>query len=420
MTSPTSFLHSLLNAAIGAVHPAHALARHLPADRSGRAIVIGAGKAAASMAAAFEAAWEGPVEGTVITRYGHRVPCQHIEVVEAAHPVPDKAGLQATERILQRVSKLSPQDTVFFLLSGGASSLLTRPAPGITLEHKQLINKALLKSGAAIEEINCVRKHLSAIKGGRLALACRPARVFTFAISDVVGDTPSVIGSGPSVADTSTREQALTILRDYKVNTPTEVEAWLNSPQAETPKPSELPPDTTPYVVIATAQDALSAAADCARSQGVAPLILGDNLEGEAREVAKVHAAIAKYIAKNGAPLKPPCVLLSGGETTVTVAGRGRGGRNTEFMLGLVQTLLGQSEIYALAADTDGIDGSEDNAGALMMPEDYAKAMQLNLRPEELLANNDSYSYFEALDRLIMTGPTLTNVNDFRAVLIAQ
>lgn len=418
MKTSLQFLNTLFHEAVKAAHPKYTLEQHLPRDRTGKAVVIGAGKAAASMAAAFEAAWDGPVSGLVVTRYGHGAPCQNIEVVEASHPLPDAAGQQASQRILDMVHGLTADDTVVFLLSGGASSLLALPAPGITLEQKQAMSRALLRSGAPIDEINCVRKHLSAIKGGRLALACRPARLLTFAISDVAGDDPTVIGSGPSVADSSTHQEALAILRRYQVNVPAEVEAWLNSPESETPTAAELPPDTTPYTLIATPQDALDAAAAYAQSQGITPLVLSDTIEGEAREVAKVHAAIAQYITKAGEPVKPPCVILSGGETTVTVRGEGRGGRNAEFLLSLTQCLKGQPGIYALAADTDGIDGSEDNAGALLAPEDWKKAQTLGLDVDAMLENNDGYGYFKALDRLLMTGPTLTNVNDFRAVLV--
>ncbi len=418
MQTSIEFLQALFQKAVEAAHPQYMLEQHLPKERTGKVVVVGAGKAAASMAAAFEAAWEGPVSGLVVTRYGHGVPCQHIEVVEAAHPVPDEASQQSASRILDMVSNLGEQDTVVCLLSGGGSSLLTLPAPGVSLESKQTINKALLKSGATIAEINCVRKHLSAIKGGRLAMACRPATLLTFAISDVAGDDPTVIASGPSVADPSTREDALAVLNRYKIPMPPDIEAWLNSPESETPKATELPPSITPYTFIATPHDALDAAAAYAQSRGITPLVLGDTIEGEAREVAKVHAGIAQSITKTGEPIKPSCVILSGGETSVTVTGNGRGGRNTEFLLSIARSLKGQAGIYAMAADTDGIDGSEDNAGALLSPEDYAKAKELGLDIDAMLANNDGYSYFQALDRLLITGPTRTNVNDLRAVLI--
>lgn len=418
MQTSVGFLQKLFHYAVEAAHPQYTLMQHLPAERRQDIIVIGAGKAAASMAAALESAWQGPVSGLVITRYGHGLPCKSIEVIEAAHPVPDDVGQRSTERMLEMVSQLTPEDTVVLLLSGGGSSLLTLPAPGISLKQKQEINKALLKSGAAIDEINCVRKHLSAIKGGRLALACRPARLLTFAISDVAGDDPTVIASGPSVADPSTRQQALAILQEYKINIPKNVEAWLNSSESETPKSTDLPPNTTPYTLIATPHDALDAAAAYAQSQGIRPLVLGDSIEGEAREVAKVHAGIAQYITRAGDPVKPPCVILSGGETTVTVTGNGRGGRNAEFLLSLAKCLKGQAGIYAMAADTDGIDGSEDNAGAILAPEDYQRAKDLGLDIDAMLGNNDGYSYFKALDRLLMTGPTRTNVNDLRAILV--
>lgn len=412
------FLNELFSVAVQAAHPRHILEPHLPRDRSGKAIVIGAGKAAAAMAQAFEQAWQGSVEGIVVTRYGHGEHCERIKVVEASHPVPDAAGLKAAQDILSLVSDLTPNDTVVFLLSGGGSSLLSLPAPGITLAQKQTINKALLRSGAAIDEINCVRKHLSAIKGGRLALACQPARLFTFAISDVPGDDPSVIASGPSVPDLTTSAQAQAILEKYRIAVPDNVLAWLQNPQSETPKPADLPEQNTHYRLIATPRQSLQAAANYARSCGIAPLVLGDNIEGEAREVAKVLAGICDYIQATDEPVARPCVILSGGETTVTIKGHGRGGRNAEFLLSLANRLKGRPGIYALAADTDGIDGSEDNAGALLTPATAAKARALGIDMEQMLDNNDGYGFFSALNDLLITGPTRTNVNDFRAIMI--
>lgn len=416
MLDKPSFLHHLFTVAVEAAHPRSTLEPHLPEDRSQPAVVIGAGKAAAAMAKAFEKAWQGPVSGTVVTRYGHGERCQHIEVIEASHPVPDDAGEQAATKILNMVQALTADHRVFFLLSGGGSSLLSLPAPGITLAQKKHVNKALLASGAAIAEINCVRKHLSAIKGGRLALACKQAKLYTYAISDVPGDDPCVIASGPSVADPTTCAEALSILRKYQIDTPPQVLAWLNTPAAETPKPDDLP--NSHYELIATPKQSLAAAAQYARTCGVTPLVLGDTLEGEAREVAKVLAGIALYVKKTNQPVAKPCVILSGGETTVTLRGKGRGGRNAEFLLALVDYLRGEPGIYALAADTDGIDGSEDNAGAIVTPATYAKAIGLGLDPQAMLANNDGYGFFSALGALLVTGPTRTNVNDFRAIYI--
>ncbi len=417
MESEVVFLRDLFDAAVNAAHPARVLAPCLPAKRDGRLVVIGAGKAAAAMAQALEAAWEGELEGRVITRYGHGAACRKIEVVEAAHPVPDAAGERFARDMLQRVKGLSEQDEVIVLLSGGGSALLALPARGVTLQDKQAVNRALLRSGASIGEMNCVRKHLSAIKGGRLAQACWPAMVRTYAISDVPGDDPSVIASGPTVADPTTSADALAILRRNGIDAPASVVAWLWDPRSETPKPGDERLSRSHYHLIARPQCALEAAAEHARRAGIAPLILGD-LEGESREVAKVHAGIARQIARHGQPLAPPCVILSGGETTVTVRGQGRGGRNAEFLLALNEQLAGHPGIHALAADTDGIDGSEDNAGAYLSPSTGARADALGLDGREALANNDGYGYFAALGDLIVTGPTRTNVNDFRAILV--
>ncbi|NIB42688.1 glycerate kinase [Pseudomaricurvus alkylphenolicus] len=415
---PQAFLSELFDTAVAAAHPRQVLADYLPEDRSGRAVVIGAGKAAASMAAALEQAWQGPLSGLVVTRYGHGAECQHIEVVEAAHPVPDDAGEAVAKRILELVSNLSAEDQVICLISGGGSSLLALPAQGITLKDKQAINKALLKSGASIDEMNCVRKHLSAIKGGRLAKAAYPARVHTFAISDVPGDEATVIASGPTVADPTTSAQALLILNKYEIDIPDTVQQWLLDPASETVKPGDPVLDNCHFTMIATPQQSLDAAAEIATKRGITPLVLGDGIEGESREVAKVHAAIARQIAERHQPLPAPCVILSGGETTVTVKGKGRGGRNAEFLLSLAISLQQHPRIFALAADTDGIDGSEDNAGCLLTPQTYTRAHSLALNASDYLDNNDGYSFFEATDDLLMTGPTRTNVNDFRAILI--
>ncbi|WP_263139396.1 glycerate kinase [Pseudomonas sp. RIT-PI-AD] len=416
---PHSLLRDLFATAVDAAHPSRVLSAHLPEDRSGRAIVIGAGKAAAAMAAAFEAAWDGEVSGLVVTRYGHGADCRKIEVVEAAHPVPDDAGERVARRVLEKVSGLSEADRVFFLLSGGGSALLPLPAPGIGLAEKQAINKALLKSGASIGEMNCVRKHLSAIKGGRLAKACWPASVHTYAISDVPGDRATVIGSGPTVADPSHSADALAILARYAIEVPPAVAAWLRDPRSETVKPGDPCLARSHFRLIARPQQSLEAAAAEARARGVTPLILGD-LEGESREVAKVHAGIARQVALYGQPVEPPCVILSGGETTVTLRGKGRGGRNAEFLLSLTESLKGFPGIHGLAADTDGIDGSEDNAGALMAPDSHERARSLGLAADEALDDNDGYGYFAALGDLLVTGPTRTNVNDFRAILVLE
>jgi hydroxypyruvate reductase len=399
---PRALLRAMFDAAVAAAAPATALPPFLPPPPKGRTIVVGAGKASAAMAASVEAHWPGPLSGLVVTRYGHAVPTRHIEIVEAAHPVPDEAGRKAAARILERVQGLGPDDLVLALISGGASALLALPAPGMTLEEKQALNRALLKSGASISEMNCVRKHLSQVKGGRLAAAAAPARVVALLISDVPGDDPSVIGSGPTVPDPTTVTDARAVLAKYGIAAPESL--------SETPKRLA----NSEVVMVATPQKSLDAAAGVARAHGLAPLLLGDALEGEAREVAKVMAGIARSCAQHGHPARPPCVLLSGGETTVTVRGKGRGGRNAEFLLALAIALEGHPRIHALAADTDGIDGSEDNAGALIGPDTLARGADAKAR----LADNDGYGFFAALGDLVTTGPTLTNVNDFRAILV--
>lgn len=399
---PRALLRAMFDAAVAAAAPATALPPCLPRPPKGRTVVVGAGKASAAMAAALEAHWPGELSGLVVTRYGHAVPTRRIEVVEAAHPVPDAAGERAAARILALVEGLGPDDLVLALVSGGASALLALPAPGITLAEKQAVNRALLKSGASIAEMNCVRKHLSRVKGGRLAAAAAPARVVALLISDVPGDDPSVIGSGPTVPDPTTVEDARAVLSKYGIAAPAAL--------SETPKRLA----NSEVVMVATPQKSLQAAAGVARAHGFAPLLLGDALEGEAREAAKVMAGIARSCAVHGHPARPPCVLLSGGETTVTVRGKGRGGRNAEFLLALAIALDGHPKIHALAADTDGIDGSEDNAGALIGPDTLARGPDAKAR----LADNDAYGFFSALGDLVVTGPTLTNVNDFRAILV--
>jgi glycerate 2-kinase len=408
----------MFDAAVATASPALCVPKYLPNPPRGRTVVVGAGKAAAAMAAAVEAHWSDPVEGLVVTRYGHTAPCRRIEVVEAAHPVPDAAGRDAARRIIARVSGLGPEDLVLCLLSGGASALLALPAPAITFEDKQAINRALLRSGAAIGEMNCVRKHLSSIKGGRLALAAAPARVVTLMISDVPEDDPSIIGSGPTVPDPTTCADASAILSKRGIATPERVFEHLRNPAAETPKPGDSRFARVTNIVVATPQDALEAAAGVALAAGFRPLILGNSLEGEARDVGLVHAGIAKQVARYGQPAEAPCVLISGGETTVTVQGDGRGGRNAEFLLSLAVALDGRAGIAAIAADTDGIDGSEDNAGALLLPDTLARAAEAGLDAKAHLVRNDAYPLFAKLGDLVMTGPTRTNVNDFRAIVI--
>jgi len=413
----------LFAAAIEVAQPAHCIAAHLPEvpDVSkGRLIVIGAGKASAEMARVVEQHWPGPLEGLVVTRYGYAVPCERIEIVEAAHPVPDDAGMVAAQRILDKVQGLSADDTVLCLISGGGSALLPLPLEGITLADKQAVNRALLKSGASISEMNCVRRHLSAIKGGRLAAACHPARVHTLLISDVPGDQPCDVASGPTVGDASTCADALAIVRRYGIALPASVQAVLDSGRGESIKPGDPRLARTETRLIATPQMALEAAARVAEAAGLTPCILGDSLEGEAREVGKVLAAVALQVVRRDQPVKAPCVLLSGGETTVTVRGDGRGGRNVECLLSLGLALQGEPGVYALAGDTDGVDGQEEIAGACLTPSTLARAWALGLRPQLSLDNNDGHGFFQALGDAVVTGPTLTNVNDFRAILVTR
>jgi hydroxypyruvate reductase len=417
-SDPPTILRAMFDAAVRAASPADRLPPFLPDPPTGRTIVIGAGKAAAAMAKAVEEHWRGPLSGLVVTRYGHGADCERIEIVEAGHPMPDWAGLDAARRILALPQGLTPDDLVLALISGGGSALLALPATGITLEEKRAINRALLDSGAAIGEMNCVRKHLSAIKGGRLALAAAPARMVALMISDVPGDDPSVIASGPTVPDPTTSAEALSILEKYAIAMPRGVRALLESGISETPKPGDPRFAHVKNQVIATPRGALDAAASVARQAGFTPVILGDALEGEAREVALTHAAIARRVAALGQPAAAPCVLISGGETTVTLRGRGRGGRNAEFLLALAIALGGHPDIWAMACDTDGIDGTEDNAGAMLTPDTLARAAARGMDARALLADNDGYGFFSALGDLVITGPTRTNVNDFRAILI--
>ena len=420
--NPRELLRRLFDAGVAAADPGRcvpaALAELDPPGPGGRLIVVGAGKAAAAMAQAVEAAWPGPLSGLVVTHYGHGAPCARIEVVEAAHPVPDAAGAAAAARILGLVSGLTANDRVLALISGGGSALLAAPAPGVTLEQKQAIGAALLNSGATIADINCVRKHLSAIKGGRLALAAWPAPVLTLAISDVPGDDPAVIASGPTVADPTTAVDALKVLDSHAIEIPAELRRRLESGELETPKPGDPRLAAGAFRLVASPRQMLEAAAAEARRLGVTPLILGDAIEGEAREVGRVLAGIAVACGRHGFPAQKPCVLLSGGETTVSVRGAGRGGRNTEFLLGAALALAGEPGIHALAADTDGIDGAGDNAGAFVGPDSLARARAAGLDAAASLAANDAGSFFAGLGDLLVTGPTRTNVNDFRAFLI--
>ncbi len=418
MIEPRMLLRQMFDAAVEAAQSSHCLPPHLPAPPRGRTLVIGAGKASAEMARVVEQHWPGELSGLVVTRYGYAVPCERIEIVEAAHPVPDEAGQAAARRILGLVAGLSADDLVICLISGGGSSLLVLPGDDLHLADKQEINKALLKSGATIGEMNCVRRHLSAIKGGRLAAACYPARVVTLLISDVPGDDPADIASGPTTGDRSTCADALAILRRYAIDVPDKVRALLESGRGESVKPGDPRLATSETRMIATPQMALEAAAAVARAAGVPAHILGDSIEGEARNVGIVMAGMALQVARHQQPFTPPCILLSGGETTVTVRGNGRGGRNVEFLLSLGITLNGQPGIHAIACDTDGVDGQEEIAGACLAPDTLARAWEQGIKPRESLANNDGHGFFQALGDSVVCGPTLTNVNDFRAIYI--
>jgi glycerate 2-kinase len=418
--APEQLLRRMFDAAIASAQPALCIPPHLPQAPKGRLIVVGAGKASAAMAQAVEKNWPGELSGLVVTRYGYAVPCERIEIVEAAHPVPDAAGMQAAQRMLKLVSGLTEDDLVLCLISGGGSALLPLPAPGLTLEMKQAVSKSLLKSGATISEMNCVRRHLSAIKGGRLGAACHPAAVLTLLISDVPGDRPIDIASGPTVGDPTTSADALGIVRRYGIELPAEVRDVLESGRGESIKPGDPRLARAAVRTIATPQMALEAAAAVARESGFAVHILSDAIEGEARDVGKVLAGITQQVVNHGQPFEAPCILLSGGETTVTVRGDGRGGRNVEFLLSLAIALDGQPGVYGLAGDTDGVDGQEEIAGARFGPDTLARAWDKGLSPKDVLAANDAHSFFTALGDSVVTGPTLTNVNDFRAILIAR
>jgi hydroxypyruvate reductase len=415
---PSDLLEQLFRAAVDAALPDKVMANHLPVAPKGRTLVTGAGKASAAMARALEAAWPGELSGLVVTRYGHAVDCENIEIVEAAHPVPDQAGLEAATRIVTLARELGPDDLMIALISGGGSALLALPAAGLSLDDKQAVNRALLTSGATIEEMNTVRKHLSAIKGGRLAAAAAPARVCALMISDIPGDDPSLIASGPCTADASSLEQARAIIARYDIALPGHVAAALEDPANESPKPGAPELNTTENILVATPALSLEAAQSHASAMGIDAHILSDRIEGEARDIGLMHAALALEVSANDRPFKKPCVLLSGGETTVTVRQKGRGGRNAEFALSLALGLDGRAGISAIACDTDGIDGTENNAGARLDGTTLVRGKAAGLNARAALDGNDAYGYFAALGDLVMTGPTLTNVNDFRAILI--
>lgn len=415
---PEALLRAMFAAAVDAALPEKSLPRHLPQRPRGRTIVIGAGKASAAMARVFEDHWDGPLEGLIVTRYGHGVPTRKIRVVEASHPVPDAPGEQAAADMLDLVKGLHADDLVVALMSGGGSALLSLVADGVTAEDKRAVNRALLKSGAPIHDMNCVRKHLSHIKGGWLAAAAFPARVETLVISDVPGDDMSAVASGPTIADPTTFADARSIIAKYGIDVPPAVREHLLAARDETPKPGDVRLARAHAKLIASPQTSLEAAAAVARKHGVTPLILGDALEGEARDVGFVMAGMARQVRQFGQPAMPPCVLISGGETTVTVRGDGVGGRNVEFLLALALKLSRSDGIHALAADTDGVDGALEVAGALIAPDSLARARGLGLDPWEMLARNDAHAFFKALGDQVVTGPTLTNVNDFRAILV--
>ncbi|MEQ8603889.1 MAG: glycerate kinase [Marivibrio sp.] len=417
-TDPDAFLRRLFQAALDAADPSVCVPEHLPDPPKGRTVLVGAGKASAKMAQAIERAWPGDLSGLAVTRYGHAVPCERVEIVEAAHPVPDAAGEAAARRILALAEELGPDDLLLCAISGGGSALLAAPAEGLTLDDKQTVNRQLLRCGARIGEINVVRKHLSAVKGGRLAAAAAPARVVSLLISDVPGDDPSIIASGPTVPDPSSFADARKILAAYDVDPPHAVARHLDAARDETPKPGDPLFERVENRLVAAPLLSLKAAAEVARASGVTPLILGDALEGESQEVARATAGIAQSVRAHGLPVAAPAVLLSGGETTVTMRGEGVGGPNAEFALALALALDGAPGVYGVACDTDGVDGAAEVAGAVIGPATLARARAAGLDPAEALARNDAHSFFKALGDQVTPGPTLTNVNDFRAVLI--
>jgi len=415
---PKVFLTSIFEAAVAAADPERTIRAHLPSKPRGRTIVIGAGKGSAQMAAAFEKAWDGPIEGLVVTRYGYAAPCERIEIIEAAHPVPDAAGLTASKRLLEKVSGLTADDLVVALISGGGSALLPSPAPGLTLADEIAVNEALLASGAPITAMNTIRKHVSTIKGGRLAAAAWPAKVVSLVVSDIPGDDPPLVASGPTIPGEGSRGDALEFVKAYGMKLPDAVMAHINSPEADAPKTDDSRFAGNEVHLIASAAVSLEAAAAEAKRQGIEAVILSDSIEGEAREVGSVHAALAREVASRNRPFAKPVLILSGGETTVTLRGPGRGGRNSEYLLALAVALDGRENVWGLAADTDGIDGSEANAGARIDATSLARARRLGLDAPAMLAANDAYGFFDALGDLVVTGPTLTNVGDFRAILV--
>jgi len=414
----TTLLEQMFHAAVAQAQPALAVAQNLPPRPRGRTVVIGAGKASAQMARAFERAWTGPISGLVVTRYGYAEACERIEIVEAAHPVPDEAGFLAARRIMETVSGLGPDDLVVALISGGGSSLLPAPAPGLTLDDEQAINRSLLASGAPIAVMNLIRNQFSTIKGGRLAARCTPARVATLVVSDVPGDDPALVASGPTIPLAGTRSLARKYVSLYRIDLPPSAQALLAGEDNPAPLAGDPVLARNTVRTIASAALSLEAAATLARSKGIEAAILSDSIEGEARDVAQVHAAIAKEILSRNRPFARPVVLLSGGETTVTLRGQGRGGRNGEFLLALAIAIDGAEGISALAADTDGIDGSEDNAGAFVDGGTATRLRHAGIDPLAALANNDAYTAFRAIGDLLVTGPTGTNVNDFRAIIV--
>ena len=416
---PDALLRDLFAAAIASAQPEICVPPHLPAPLKGRLIVVGAGKASAEMARVVEARWTGPLSGVVVTRYGYGAACERVEIVEAAHPTPDHMSVLGARKILAAVENLSADDLVLCLISGGGSALMCLPGEGLTLDDKTAVNRALLASGASIGEMNCLRRHLSAIKGGRLAAACHPARVLTLAISDVPGDHLSDIASGPTVGDSTTCADALEIARRYAIELPLAARASLESGRGESVKPGDRRLAGNETRIVAAPRMALEAAAEAARRVGVTPVILGDRIEGEAREVARAFAGVALSARDHASPAAAPCVLLSGGETTVTLRGDGRGGRNVEFLLSLAIALDGAPSIHAMAGDTDGVDGMEDVAGAVIGLTTLARARRLGMNARDFLARNDAHAFFERLGDQVVTGPTRTNVNDFRAILVS-
>ncbi|MCF3640261.1 glycerate kinase [Rhizobium sp. TRM95111] len=418
IAEPRAFLEALFHAAVAAADPEKVLAAHLPEKPKGRTVVIGAGKGAAQMARAFERLWDGPLSGVVVTRYGYAVACERIEILEAAHPVPDENGIKASRRLMETVTGLTENDLVVALVCGGGSALLPAPPEGLSLEDEIAVNRALLASGAPIRAMNCVRKQVSRIKGGRLAALAHPARVVSLVVSDIPGDNPALVASGPTIPDAGTRNDALRIIDRYRLDLPGAVMHHIRAGSGEAPTPEDLPFARDEVRLVASAAVSLDAAAAAARRQGIEAVILSDAIEGEASDVGRVHAAIAAETAQRNRPFARPVVVLSGGETTVTVRGKGKGGRNGEFLLGLACGIDGVDGVSALAADTDGIDGSENNAGAFADGTTVARLAAAGLDAAMLLAGNDSWTAFDALGDLFVPGPTGTNVNDFRAILI--